>query len=172
MLKIIIFLLTFLSALSLNASSYVDSVKNNVNYDLSFYAGLNVAEPLPVLGFKVGFEFLFFRASFDVGKTFISHPLCLEGVTTVSPSIGFFYGKQEKFYAAVGFQNFGIVNTLVEPDKFRSDHIYGLVRAGFQHFFRERLFFSIEATHLFHDNKSGFEHFPSTNLCFGLGFTF
>lgn len=172
MRKIIISMLTLLSSLSISASSYKDIKDIKLNHDLSFYIGLNFIHPAPVWGAKVSLEFFCLKASFDVGKTFIFHPLSESGIVTASPSIGVVFGRCKKVYLMIGVQNYGFINNLVDSSHFRSDHLYGLVRAGFQHFFRERLFFSIEATHLFHDNKSGFEHFPSTNLCFGLGFTF
>lgn len=174
MIKIIIFLvaLVYLSVPFSNASSRTDEYKEDIVGNLSLYSGANFVELSAVFGFKVAFEIFCFRASFDVGKTFIKHPLSEEGITTVSPCVGLFYGKQEKIYAMIGCQNYGYINNNLNPPRFRSDHIYGLVRVGFQHFFMDRLFLNLELTHLFNDNKPGTVHFPNSNVCIGVGLAF
>ena len=170
MKKIIITTLVLLFPLTLSAFPYKDKI--DAKSDFSVYAGINVADPSPVFGLKIGVEYAYFRASLDISRTYMHHYLSDEFITTVNPAIGLVYGDKYKAYLMIGVQNYGYINDLKNSNYFRSDHIYGVVKAGYQHLINHIFFINFEINHLFHDKKSMVTHFPNTNLCFGFGFRF
>ena len=172
---IITIILLFISIISINAQSY-ENKKIDLKYDFSANLGYNVAYNGVIFGAKIGFEFLFLRADVDISGNYLDYSLNLENFTTFSPAIGFFYGKFYKVYALIGFQNYALIQHSVingsQKDYFRSDHIYGITKVGYQHTIDGRFFLSFEAHYLFCKQKSVNTYFPNTNIRIGVGYRF
>ncbi|MBQ8870552.1 MAG: outer membrane beta-barrel protein [Alphaproteobacteria bacterium] len=176
MKNIIIIISIFLSSVSLCAQSYEDKQKNDIKYDFSVNLGYDITNNGAILGAKIGFEFFFLRADIDICGAYLDHPLNFEKITTFSPSAGFFYGKNYKVYALIGFQNYAIIQPRIvneiQTNYFRLDHIYGVTKIGYQHTFDERFFLSLEAHYLFCKQKETYTYFTNTNVRIGVGYRF
>ncbi len=158
----------FLSVLAISANPY----KKDINYDCSLYGGYNFISNGLIFRANIGFEFMFFRADIDIGKNSIYTKKYNDFFNTIGISGGFFYGKRHKEYLLIGVQTYAYVNTAINPNHFRSDHLYGTLKLGYQYSFKERLFLGLEFMHLFYNQKQDAIHFPNTNFCIGIGLRF